>query len=395
MIIQGMLKSFLKAWKGFRQFFALHQDDRDIVFYAEDSASWVHFEAVLNSLISEHRRRICYLTSSLDDPILINSPSHIVPIFIGDGMFRTILFRSMDAGIVVMTMPDLETYYVKRSRFPVHYIYIFHNILSTHMVFRKGAYDHYDTIFCCGPHHKKEIRETERIYSLPVKNLVEHGYGRIDALLEATQNKPSPLLKNQQKPCVLVAPSWGENCILETCGIELIEVLLQAGIQVIIRPHPMTRLHNPKKLDAIINRFSSLPNFSFEENIASQKSLLASHLMISDWSGAAFEFAFCMERPVLFIDVPRKINNPEYEKLGINPFEVQVRSEIGRILPLEKLQEAASWVEEMCADLGAFAEKTQLARGKWLYNISNSGAKGAQAIINIQQNVKSHDSADR
>ena len=33
--------------------------------------------------------------------------------------------------------------------------------------------------------------------------------------------------------------------------------------------------------------------------------------MVSDWSGVAMEFAFGLERPVLFIDVPRKTNNPE------------------------------------------------------------------------------------
>ncbi len=52
--------------------------------------------------------------------------------------------------------------------------------------------------------------------------------------------------------------------------------------------------------------------FQLETNIATNDSFCAADLMISDWSGAALEFAFATERPGLFVDVPRKVNNPDY-----------------------------------------------------------------------------------
>lgn len=54
----------------------------------------------------------------------------------------------MDADIVVMTTPDLDNFYLKRSylRKDIEYIYMFHGIGSTNMVVRKGAYDHFDTV---------------------------------------------------------------------------------------------------------------------------------------------------------------------------------------------------------------------------------------------------------
>ena len=323
-----MIRNFFIAWKGFRQFNALHESDREIVFYAEDSDSWVHYEPIISSLTKFHCKKICYLTSSLDDSILIKNNPMIIPLFIGDGLWRMVLFNLLRADIMVMTMPDLETFHIKRSNFPVHYIYIFHTILSTHMVFRKGAYDNYDTIFCSGPHHNKEIRKTEDLYSLKRKNLVNHGYGRIDSIIKSISADSKKNIPSNQTT-ILIAPSWGDTCILETCGIELIETLIPLEFNIIVRPHPMTRRHNPKKLNEITKKFSSYKNFKFEENISSKKSLIDSQIMISDWSGAALEFSFCTGRPVLFIDVPRKINNPEYEKLGITPFEVQIRFEIG------------------------------------------------------------------
>ena len=42
------------------------------------------------------------------------------------------------------------------------------------------------------------------------------------------------------------------------------------------------------------------------------KSFDKADLMISDWSGVAFEFAFGLEKPVIFIDLPKKINNSDF-----------------------------------------------------------------------------------
>ena len=50
------------------------------------------------------------------------------------------------------------------------------------MVFRNKAFNHYDTFFCCGPHHNKEIKETEKIYNLKKINTVNFGYNKIDEL---------------------------------------------------------------------------------------------------------------------------------------------------------------------------------------------------------------------
>ena len=57
----------------------------------------------------------------------------------------------------------------------------------------------------------------------------------------------------------------------------------------------------------------------FEQNVAGHDSLLASDVMISDWSGAALEYAFGLEKPVLFIDMPKKINNPEHDRIDCPP----------------------------------------------------------------------------
>ena len=368
----------LSAWRGMRRFRALPRRDRAIVFYAEDGASWVHFEPVIRALTTTHGQGVCYLTSSPRDPVLEREDEAVRAFYIGDGACRTFLLRILEAGVVVMTMPDLETFHIKRSKYPVHYIYLHHSIVSTHMIYRRGAFDGFDTVFCVGPHHLAEIRETEALYGLKPKALAEHGYGRLDSIIAAAKASPTPEEGPGRR--ILIAPSWGPHGLLESCGARLVEILLAAGHRVTVRPHPMTRRHSPKLLDSLDARFASHPRFAYEEDLASQDSLHASHLMISDWSGAALEYAFGLKRPVLFVDVPRKANNPEYTRLSAEPIEVFIREEIGAVITPDRLDQTPRLVDALCAQAGAFAERAVALRSRWIYNLGKSGEVGAAYI---------------
>jgi len=49
-------------------------------------------------------------------------------------------------------------------------------MVSTHRVYREHAFDAYETIFCLGEHHIKEIRKTEQVYNLSKKILLNINY---------------------------------------------------------------------------------------------------------------------------------------------------------------------------------------------------------------------------
>ena len=42
----------------------------------------------------------------------------------------------------------LESIPNKKSKNKVHYVYIQHSLVSLHMAYREGAFDHYDYILC-------------------------------------------------------------------------------------------------------------------------------------------------------------------------------------------------------------------------------------------------------
>jgi len=373
--------SFVHYWKELLRFRSVEPSDRSIVFYAEDIGSWRHFEPIIDELLATYGKRICYVSSSPSDPVLRRGDSRIKAFSIGSGLARAVWFLYLKADVVVMTMPDLETFIVKRSKHPAQYVYVHHSIVSIHMAYRQTAFDHFDAILCVGPHHRDEIRATEQLYGLKPKTLVNAGYGILDSILASKESmvdvRPQD---NGTGMRVLIAPSWGEHGLIENCANELVQIILAAGHQVTVRPHTMTMRHHPRLMKELQKRFSANPNFFLDTDLRSQGTVHSSDVMISDWSGAALEYAFGLERPVLFVDVPKKINNPDYEKISHVPIEIRLRSEIGEVVSPDRLSEVPALLDRLCENPGMWRERIRDMRSRWIYNVGTSGEVAAAYI---------------
>ena len=300
--------SFGEEWKNLKKFETLSIEDKSIVFYAENIASINHFHNLIKKLTEEKNLDVCYVTSEKKDPLLNEKNKKIKTFYIGDGVTRTKFFSTLKAKILIMDMPDLETFHIKRSKiYPVHYIYLFHSMFSIHSYLRKGAVDNYDTIFCVGKHHENEIKETETFYKLKEKILVPYGYGRLDTLLK----EKGVFQKTELTPkLILITPSYGSKNLLKICGVEIIELLLKFNFKVMLRPHFKTMKDSGDLINLIKEKFSKNPNFILETGVIPTNLFHNSICLISDWSGISFEYAFTFERPVIFIDVPKKVLNP-------------------------------------------------------------------------------------
>ena len=376
--------------KELEKFNQLDLDERSIVFYSEDISSFVHFEQIIHELTEKMGRQICYVTSAKDDPILTNQNEKIKAFYIGLGATRTKFFMELKAGVLVMTMPNLETYFIKRSKFhPVHYVYVFHSMVSTHTIYRKGAFDHYDSIFCVGPHHVKEISATESVYDLNHKNLIQYGYGLLDSLQAKKSTKQQEMHTKNGRKKILIAPSWGKQNLLETVGMDLVKILLDAGYHVTVRPHPMTMKKSSKIIKKIREKFEGNADFILETNTSSFDQLFSSYAIISDWSGIGFEYAFVCERPVIYVDVPHKNNNSDYNKIPYEPLESSIRNLIGKVISPNELESIPKIIESTYENIDLFKTKVKEIRNQTVFNFGQSGIKGAQEIIKILLKEKS------
>ena len=371
-----------KDWDDLKEFEKLDIKAKEIVFYAENIASMNHFKLLLNELTENYSFNICYVTSVENDPLLSQSNSKIKSFFIGKKTARTKFFLTLKTKILIMDMPDLETFHIKKSKtYPVHYIYVFHSMFSIHSYLRKGAIDNYDTIFCVGDHHVKEIQETEKFYKLKPKNLVKYGFSRLDHLIEKNENFEHKI----DNKTIIIAPSYGEDNLLQKYGIDLISILIN-DYKVLLRPHHKILSESKDLIKEITDTFSNNPNFEFETGIIPFDKLYNSLTMVSDWSGIAIEYAFTFNRKVIFIDVPKKIQNSESKNISIEPIEIKLREEIGYLINPNNLNKISSILNNPNSFIDD-KKIIQTIRDNVVFNISKSAFIGAKEIEKLLEKL--------
>ena len=345
--------------------------------YSESGQDWHHFERIIQ-LLTSRGERISYLTSDIDDPGLKLVEDNYRAFCVGSGLVRTTCFQFLEAGVMLMTMVDFNNLQLKRSIHPVRYAFMFHSLISVHMADHEDSYDHYDAVLCAGPHQMRELRKREHMLGHAPKQIFEHGYQRLEDLLDA--RRPPPVWQSDRDIHVLLAPSWGDETILNVCGEELVTQLINAGFRVTLRPHYQTRWNTPEVIDHITDKFGRHPQFSLMEHMAESDSLYDSHLMITDWSGAGMDYGMGLEKPVLYIDVPPKARNDWWPQLEMEPFEMYVRDKIGAVVSPESLVTVPQMIRTMLAEPDAFRRRVKELRNEWVFNFGDSVAAAADAV---------------
>lgn len=367
--------SILNEFLSYRKFLKKTEDEKkEIVFFSEHEGYYSYFEGLIEELTEKHGRTISYVTAEKNDPVLQTNNPLIRPFYIN--ILLPLFLQSLNSKVLIMTMPDINRFHIKRAPDPVNHIYMFHSLVSTNMMYLKGAFDHYDTVFCCGGHHVEEIKKAEQIYSTPKKKLINSGYYRLERIQNAREKSPEPDSRH-----ILIAPSWGENNILESIGKELTSQLLENGYKITIRPHPETIRRTPQIINELETEFKNNPDFKIEKSVSTDDSLLECGLLICDCSGVALEYAFGAERPVLFIDVPYKIRNKDYKEIG-EPIELDLRNKIGKLISPDEASNINTHIKDIYDNLDSYKNTIKELRSKYVFNPGESSKIEAEYIVN-------------
>ncbi len=367
----------------YKRFFSIA--NKHLVFYSEASGFYKYFQAVIEYLLSHSTMTIHYVTNDPDDQIfeLAKKQQKIKPYYIGQRRLITLMMK-MDADMVVMTTPGLDNYYIKRSyvRKDIEYVYILHGIASIHLTVNEGSYDHFDSVLCVGQHQVQELRESEKVYGTRKKNLIPCGFGLLDDLIAKYEKSQEKLIENSKKR-ILIAPSWQKDNILDSCLDQILSALLGKGYLIIVRPHPEYKKRYVAKMNAMIERYKDISQeeLIIETDFSSNVTIFTADLVITDWSGIAFEFSFSTLKPSLFINTPMKIMNKNYKKIGLEPTDITLRKKIGIEIELDKMDRVADAVSEIFSKQNEFHDRILQVRSETVFNIGHSGEAGGKYII--------------
>lgn len=365
----------------YKRFFSI--TNKHLVFYSEKSGFYKYFKAVIEWLLAHSNVTIHYVTSDPEDQIFAVAAQQprIKPYYVGQKRLIT-LFMKMDADIVVMTTPDLENFYLKRSyvRKDIEYIYLDHGLGSLNMCLREGALDHFDTIFCAGPHIREEMEALGKLRNLQPQNSVAVGYPYLDEL--AALYAQSAVREKPRKQ-ILIGPSHQPGNIMESCLEPMIDGLRGLGCQIIVRPHPQYIRRNPEKIQALQARYAGVPEEEvlIQTDFSSNETVYGADLLITDWSGIAYEYSFATCKPTLFIDTPMKTINPSWEAIGVEPIDIRLRRMIGTSLAPDAMDKLPAVAGEMLEHAGDYAQRIAQVRSEVLYNPGDSARAAGKYLL--------------
>ena len=353
--------------------------EKQIVFYSEKNGFYKYFQNVIETILRKTDIVIHYITSDPKDEVFALASDNFQVYYIGENKL-IVLMMKMEADIVCMTMPDLQKYHIKRSmvKNDIEYVYMDHGVGSLNLMLRKHALDYFDTIFAANDLVYQEMRKQEEKYGLKERTLVKWGSGVIDNMIAAYQKEDKA---ENAKKTILIAPSWQEENILDSCIDSILERVLGRGYHVILRPHPQYVRHFEEKLLAMKERYQQYEDFELQMDFSSNSTVFNADILMTDWSGIAYEYSFTTLKPSLFINTPMKVMNPDYEEIDVVPFDIEIRDQVGISVEVDQLDTLPEVVNQLLNDKAYTKESMEAVRDQYLYNVTKSGQVGADYLI--------------
>ncbi|MBR2741840.1 membrane protein insertase YidC [Candidatus Saccharibacteria bacterium] len=370
----------------YKRFFSIV--NKKLVFYSESNGFYKYYKGMIEYILKNTNLTIHYITSDYNDQIfeLAKTEKHIKPYYIEEKKLITLMMK-MDADVVAMTMPDINNYHIKRSyiRKDIEYVYIPHGIDSPNLTMRKGSMDNYDSVFVTGKYQREECEKTNKVYNLKDRKIINLGYPLLDEMI--TDYKKSSK-KTTKKKTIMIAPSWQKDNIIDLCLDQILDLLKGENYQVIVRPHPQHVRHMKEMFNKMQEKYQDT-NITIQTDFSSTDSVFNADLLITDWSSIGYEYAFTTEKPVISIDTPMKIMNPEYKKIKVEPFNIWARSEIGEVVKVKDVKNINKTVQKILKDPKKYQKKIATLKKDSMYNLGNSAKVGAEYIIQcVQDKIK-------
>jgi hypothetical protein len=269
---------------------------RPYIIYCEGS----QYQNVFKPILEEFETRqiaVSYLTSAAGDPALSAGYRFVTSEFIGEDNKAFARLNLAQADVVLMTTPGLHVYQLKRSKLASHYSHILH-APSDATMYRLFGLDYFDSVLLSGDYQGKDIRTLEAMRNIAPKQLVSVGCTYLDVYAEKIKQIP----KEENHPfTVLVSPSWGAQALLARFGEKLLDPLAETGFRIIVRPHPQSKKSEKALLERLQSRYKNNANVEWDCENENIFSLAKADIMISDFSGIIFDYAFLCDKPVLYV----------------------------------------------------------------------------------------------
>lgn len=373
------MKFFIKKIINLKNLFCIKTKKKLVVFYSENQNYKNYFLPLIKKIILEKEFYVIYVTSDINDNHTIHK--NIKNYFIGIGIFRLIFFTLLNCDFLITTLSNLNNN-IKVSKKVKNIVYIPHSLCSTHKVYEKHAFKHYDIFFSTGNYQKQELEKTEKFYKYNKKKKVFNvGYVFFENF-NNYKNKNKIIDSNN----VIFAPSWQRNSrnLVNDYGNYIINTLLKKNFFVILRLHPEFVKRSSDKVNSIFKEFKNEKNFYLNTDLNDFSVFSKSDILITDNGGVSLEYVYLYRKPVLYINYSEKIQNKDYKNINLTTFEDSFKSNFCYQEEIKNFQN----IEKKIDIIKNNFYKSKLDQAlKFLNNQINLNGSPSDKIINILKKI--------
>ena len=224
--------------------------------------------------------------------------------------------------------------------------------------------DFYDAILISGDYQEEQLRALEKARNLPEKEIRKVGLPFMDVMKKRLEK--TGRIRNE-KPVVLLAPSWGPNAIFSRFGEQIIDRLLKTGYHIIIRPHPQSFTSEREMIEELMNRFPPSDRIEWNRDNDNFEVLRRSDIMISDFSGVMFDFSLIFDKPLIYTDV--QFDAAPYDACWLDeaPWTFRVLPKLGLKLTDDNMSNIGGLIDRCLNDSEFERGRNEAREETWAY----------------------------
>lgn len=358
-----------------------------IIFYSEGKNYWHTFELLLDGLDSDELS-VMYLTSSEDDPALTRQYTHIKTKYIGQGNKAFSYLSFIEADLCVLTTPGLDVLQIQKSPGVGLYVHVIHSLAGIGF-YQLYSFDYYDVILCSGDQQVEQIRHLERMRKTKSKLLLKSGVPYTDILIRKIKKRENT--HNTSVKTILIAPTWGKNGLLRSLDVMSIKSILEQGFNVIIRPHPQSYTSEAGLLKSFEQGLLGYANLEWDNTVDNFDVLVKSDLLISDFSGIIYDFAFVFNKPVITVDAEMNVDGFEQFNLPMPIWDIDFVQQIGKRISKQEISEISHIINETLDDYRNIQKNIETLKIKYFYNEGCASSVVTKQLIKLLDGMQLND----
>lgn len=330
------MKSFVRKFTDTLKILSIKTDKKFIVFYSENRNYRNYLISVIENIASEKNFKVVYVSS--DEKDKDSFVNNVEIFFVGAGIFRLLFFTLIKCDFLITSLSNLNNN-IKVSKNCKKLAYIPHSLCSTHKVYEKKAFEHYDIFFSLGNYQKLELERAENLYSYKRKKIFNVGYPYLEKIKDQSEVYDANIQFKRNN--IVLALSWQRNKknLFDNYAEKIVEKLIKKNFFVTLRIHPETLKRSKKNVNSIIKKFDLNEKFSINTDLQNMECFKNSEILISDNGGVAMEFVYIYKKPVLFINYKEKIQNQDYKDISDETFEDNFKNNYCRNMNIGSLDE--------------------------------------------------------